>query len=235
MPIEVDAKMSADATGRHGRRRKGPDMKIVARLFLKGLVIVIPLAITLYVIFWIGRSAESAARETLRSVLGIETYVPGMGIAGAALLVIGIGVLTEFWIVRKLIAAGESLILKVPLVKSIYGGLRDLMSFVSSVSGKDEKGKVVMVELAEDLRLLGFVTRETFDDLPEGMGSKEDVLVYLPMSYQIGGFTLAVPRGRIESLDMSAENAMRFALTAGMSRTAAEDESIEERLGDRDG
>jgi uncharacterized membrane protein len=66
------------------------------------------------------------------------------------------------------------------------------------------------------LRLIGFITREDFGDLPVGIGGDDAVAVYLPMSYQIGGFTTMVPRSAVQPVDMSIEQAMRFAVTAGM-------------------
>ncbi len=57
----------------------------------------------------------------------------------------------------------------------------------------------------------------TFDDLPPGLGGEEDVAVYVPYSYQIGGFTLIVARKQIQPLDMRLEDAMRFVVTAGVN------------------
>jgi uncharacterized membrane protein len=79
-------------------------------------------------------------------------------------------------------------------------------------------GQVVMVTVGQpSVRLLGFVTREDFSDCPEGMGGEDKVAVYLPMSYQIGGYTVNVPRSCVEPIDMSFQDAMRYALTAGMA------------------
>jgi uncharacterized membrane protein len=61
------------------------------------------------------------------------------------------------------------------------------------------------------------VTREDFSSLPGKLGASDTVGVYLPMSYQIGGYTVFLPRSAIEPIDMSVEDAMRFTLTAGMS------------------
>ncbi len=66
-------------------------------------------------------------------------------------------------------------------------------------------------------KLLGLVTRQSFEDTPAGMGDEHSVAVYLPMSYQIGGFTLILPRDQIEPIDMSIEDGLRFALTAGVT------------------
>ncbi len=77
--------------------------------------------------------------------------------------------------------------------------------------------QVVMVELPGfGMRLLGFVSRRDFSDLPAGIGAEGDVAVYLPMSYQIGGYTIFLPRSRVQPVDLSREMAMKFILTAGL-------------------
>ena len=70
-----------------------------------------------------------------------------------------------------------------------------------------------------DVRVLGFVTRDEFSDMPENMVSTDSVAVYLPMSYQIGGYTVYVPRSRLTFIDMPREQAMRLAVTAGIKQS----------------
>jgi uncharacterized membrane protein len=107
-------------------------------------------------------------------------------------------------------------------VNTLYGSLRDLTGYFSG-KNTEAMSKVVMVDLLGDgrQRLLGFVTRERFDDLPPGIGEPGMVAVYMPMSYQLGGFTTIVPRSAVTPVAMSIEQAMRFALTAGVRQEAA--------------
>jgi len=72
-----------------------------------------------------------------------------------------------------------------------------------------------------DLRVMGFVTRDDLAGLPPNMSEPGMILVYLPMSYQVGGYTVLVPRASVQPVDMSFEEAMRFTLTAGLSVPAA--------------
>ena len=69
-----------------------------------------------------------------------------------------------------------------------------------------------------EAQLLGFVTLDDHRDLPFA-APEHTVAVYFPMSYQIGGYTLFLPRARLKPLDMSMEDAMRFVVTAGMSKS----------------
>jgi len=77
----------------------------------------------------------------------------------------------------------------------------------------------VAVRVSENIRLIGFVTSEDFSGLPQASkaADKSTVGVYLPMSYQIGGYTVYLPKSQVDPLDMSIEDAMRFTLTAGVS------------------
>ena len=67
-----------------------------------------------------------------------------------------------------------------------------------------------------DMRLLGFLTRSDFSDMAKGVGNEDEMAVYLPMSYQVGGYTVLIPRKRVTPVPMSREEAMRFVLTAGL-------------------
>ncbi len=191
-------------------------MKTVMKTFLKGLTVILPIGVTAYIFYWLAVSAESLLGGLMRAVLPKAWYVRGTGIVVGLAFIFGVGILTGLWVFQRLFEWGEVLLEKIPLVKSLYGGVKDLMGFFSS-SQKDAANRVVMVTVAENVRLLGFVTREDFGDLPEGFGTEGEVSVYLPMSYQIGGFTVVVPRSAVTPIDMSAEDAMRLAMTAGMS------------------
>ncbi|MCF8062271.1 MAG: DUF502 domain-containing protein [Deltaproteobacteria bacterium] len=101
----------------------------------------------------------------------------------------------------------------------MYGAFRELLQFVSRPEDARRLGRqVVMVEIGQTgLECMGFITRDDFGELPEGVGSEDRLAVYIPMSYQTGGHTVTVPRSRVRAVDMGLDQAMRFALTAGMS------------------
>jgi uncharacterized membrane protein len=192
-------------------------VKALTRMFLSGLAAVLPIGVTLFVLYWLGSTAEALLGQGLRLLIPASLYWPGMGVVAGFVLVFAFGALMRAWLFRKVFRWGERVLQRIPLVKALYGSVRDLMGFFS---GSDKKAmhKAVMVALGgTSLRLIGFVTREDFRDLPAGIGGDDTVAVYLPMSYQIGGFTTMVPRSAIQALDMSIEEAMRFAVTAGMS------------------
>lgn len=202
-------------------------MKKIAALFLRGLSAILPIALTFYVLYWLGARAESLLGKIIRFMITDKYYIVGMGVLAGFLLIITVGILLRVWLFRSILGLFEKILKKTPLVKSLYGSIRDMMDFFDK-SKKKQFDTVVMVALGDaDTRLMGLVTRDTFDDLPEGIGDKQTVAVYLPMSYQMGGFTAMVPKSKVQAIDMKVEDALQFVLTAGVS---AEQESDDESL-----
>ncbi len=195
-------------------------MKFLTKAVIKGLAVLLPVALSIWFVYWLGSSAESLLRPAIAEAmerLGLR-YYPGLGVVVGVLAVVLIGLLTHLLLFRTLVEWLGRLMTKIPLVKTVYGGIRDLMDFVTRSQDGGSMNQVVSVRFGEQMRLIGIVTRDDFDGVPDPLLPAEDtVAVYLPMSYQIGGFTLFVPRDRVEPIDMGVEEAMRFALTAGMS------------------
>lgn len=188
-------------------------MKYLSQIFLAGLAAVVPLALTVALLVWLGVQSERLLGGAVRWLLPDALVFPGLGLILGIVLVFGVGLLMQIWLVQRLFAVGEALLERIPLIKTVYGSIRDVMHMFSRRDG-EETGKPVVVHLAgRDEALLGLVTR---DGLEEDMGGADIVAVYLPMSYQIGGYTLLLPRDQVSPLDMGAQEAMRFVLTAGM-------------------
>ena len=192
-------------------------MKGLTRTFLTGLAAILPIVITLALLWWLSTAAEELLGGLLRAILPEPLYFPGLGLLVTLGVIFGIGVLLRAYVVQWLFAWVEGLMDRIPVVKTIHGVVRDMLNLVS---GDLEKkfGDAVLVTLpGTDYRLVGFVTREDFAGLPDELGSEGTIAVYLPMSYQIGGYTLMLPRKQVEPLNLSLEDAMRYTLTAGVS------------------
>jgi uncharacterized membrane protein len=191
-------------------------MRTLGRLALRGLAAVLPLTITLYLLWWAGTGAEALLGGLLKRVLPHTLYVPGLGVLLGLAVLVAAGALANAFVVRRVASRLEALIARLPLLKTVYGSIKDVMSLFSGRDAKERLDKVVTVPLAgSDVALLGFLTR---DSVPEV--APDRVAVYLPMSYQIGGFTVLLPRARVTPVAMSVEDAMRFTITAGMSSKA---------------
>lgn len=191
--------------------------KRISRLFITGLVAVLPVVVTLAILWWLGSGAELVLGHIIRWIIPDRIYIPGMGIVTGLALILVVGALVNAWFFGRLFRWLDGLIGRIPLVKTLYSALRDLMGFM----GGKQAGRftqVVAVEIGQPpVRIIGFVTREDFTGLPDALGEDGRVAVYMPMSYQIGGYLLLVPRRALIPLDMSLDAAMRFSITAGVS------------------
>jgi len=188
-------------------------LKYLGRILLKGLVTILPIGLTLYLIYWLGVTLESVLSGPLHWVIDDRHYLPGMGlVAGLAVLFV-MGMLVNAYVVRRVLRHGEQLVLKVPLVRTLYSAFRDLAKLVNT-DRKSDMQSVVVVRCG-DLRLLGFVTQDVAE-LPGIDAGQALVAVYLPMSYQIGGYTVYVPRDQLEPTTLTVETAMRIVLTGGL-------------------
>lgn len=190
-------------------------MKQAIKLVLQGLAAVLPLGLTLYFIVWLLTNVEGLARPVVLWLVPDGLYFPGLGVVVTLVVLFAVGLLVNAYVIRHLIALGERMMESIPLVKSLYGAIRDLMRVFSLADRKDMKS-VVSIDLGNDTRLIGFVTGEQAGKrlFPEDEDTR--VGVYLPMSYQIGGFTVYVPRERLTPLDIGIEEAMRIAITGGV-------------------
>jgi uncharacterized membrane protein len=201
-------------------------MRRLWNTFLKGLAAILPVALTIYVVFWLGRTAESILGGPLRALLPSDTYWPGLGLLVGFLLVLLVGVLVEVYVVRRLFRFGESVLARIPIVKTIFGALKDFTRFLPAGSKNRDLKRVVRWRMGA-AQLIGFVTEENVSERVAGAGAEDRVAVYFPMSYQIGGYTLYLPRQEIEETDLSVEEAMRLVLIGGVSHGSGSPDPLE--------
>ena len=192
-------------------------MKSIGKIFLTGVFTVLPVVATVYLVVWVLSKVEGFLGSQLKLLIPEEHYHAGMGTLAAVIVIFVVGLLMRAWIFRKIMKLGELAILGIPVVKVVYKALKDLFGMFA----RDQDGEMLQVVSVRypgtGVRLLGFITRTDFSDLPQGVAHAGEVAVYLPMSYQIGGFTVIVPRTEVTPIDMAREEAMRFVLTAGMT------------------
>jgi uncharacterized membrane protein len=188
--------------------------KSIGTTLLTGFITLVPVVLTIYLLFWLAVSSEQVMGGALRWLLPNAFYFPGLGMIAGLVLVFFVGLLMKAIFVRQLFTLGEQILYKLPLIKTIYRVMRDLFDFFSPK--KEGFGQVVIVNL-HDMEMIGFITQEDMERLPETFRNPGRVLVYIPMSYMVGGFTLLIPRENIKPCKMSMDEAMRFVLTAGIT------------------
>jgi uncharacterized membrane protein len=189
-------------------------MRKLGSILLKGLVTILPIGLTVYFVYWLGVTTEGLLSKPIKLAVGQENYWPGMGLVMGFLLLFLVGLAVNAFLVRRVLGMGEDLLLRVPVVKTVYSAIRDMTRLVNTDKKRGDLDRVVTVETQVG-RLIGFVTQEHANTL--GIGGGEDlVAVYLPMSYQIGGYTVYLPRSKLGETDLTVEQAMRIVLTGGV-------------------
>lgn len=194
-------------------------MQYLWKNMFRGLAAVLPITLTLYLIYWIAVYTEKLLHPVITLVVPERFYLPGLGVVAGLVVLFFIGLAVNAWVVQRLFHLVEALLERIPLVKSIYGSLHDFMNYFSAAEQRGGLKQVVMVSFG-GARVIGFLTREQVEDLP-GLqaGDEEIIAVYLPLSYQIGGYTLYLPRSQVEPVDLGMEEAMRRVLTAELSKS----------------
>lgn len=186
-------------------------------IFLTGLFAVLPILVTFSLVMWMIGAAESVFGSLLSVLLPGESYRRGMGLLVAFGVIFAVGLAMQGLVTRQLLHWLDNNLNRIPLIKTIYGAVRDLTDMVSNKGGQ-KLGRVVLLQWPnQPVRMVGFVTVENLSRFK--LAQADDcVAVYLPMSYQIGGHTVIIERRYVTPLDMSLEEAMRFVITAGVSR-----------------
>ena len=142
----------------------------MGKIFLTGLLTVLPVVATVYFMVWLVGIAERVFGRPLQWLVP-EGYQTGMGIVIALAIVFGVGVLMREYFFSRMFRQLERVLLGVPLVRSIYGALRDMLGLFAG--HKEPSLEVVALALpGTACRLLGFVTRQDLADLPQGIAAK---------------------------------------------------------------
>lgn len=185
-------------------------MNWIIKNFLRGLVIVVPIAITVYVV----------VEAFLRIDRLLELRTPGLGFLITIVLIVAVGALATNIVGRTLLRLTETIFTRAPIVRIVYAAVKDLLE--AFVGDQKRFDKPVAVALTPDgaVRSFGFVTQEDLDFL----AMPGHVAVYLPFSYSMSGGLVIVPRERVERLDADSASMMALVVSGGISRVGARHE-----------
>jgi len=196
-------------------------MRRILRYFFQGLLVMVPVGLTVYIVAFTMVKLDVWVNGLLVRA-GAEWCAPGVGVPVALGAVVLAGWLMDLWVFRKLWGLLDRTLEKLPFVKSIYSAIRDTMQFL--FGEKQSFSKVVMVELpGMPHGVMGMVTNE--EPAREVGPAAEGLLgVYVPMAFNLGGYTLYVPADKVRPVDMAVEDAMGFILSGGAARRQIEEE-----------
>jgi len=191
-------------------------MKRVLNYFLQGLLFVVPITITLWVIvksiLWIDSLLPFQVPIKIPGQYDIE--IPGLGLLTIFAFITVMGIISVKYIRNPLFMYTERVIERAPLVKLIYSSVKDLVEAFVGEKRRFNKPVLVTLEKGSHINRIGFITQE---DLSEMGIEKEMVAVYLPFSYSFAGELIILPRENIKPLNASGTDAMKFIISGGVT------------------
>lgn len=180
-------------------------MKRLTKYFLEGLLFLVPLYVTLYVIYFIFTKIDSF----------FQFETKGLGFGVTLLLIMAVGFVSSNLLTKGIVDLVDSMFSKVPLAKMIYTSIKDLIN--AFVGDKKRFKKPVLVEFSpgSGVKVVGFITSESLRKL----GLEDHVAVYLPQSYNFAGYLIVVPRAQVTPLTMESGHVMAFIVSGGVANS----------------
>ena len=178
-------------------------MNYLLKNFLRGLAIVVPIVVTVWVVYEIFTRVDRL----------IALPFPGLGFLAAITFLILIGIVASNYVGRKLFQLTEALFVRAPFVKIVYSSIKDLTDAFVGDRKRFTQAALVRFSAMEGGAMLGFITREDLSVL----GLEGHVAVYFPQSYNIAGNLLLIERSRVTPVDIDSSKAMAFIVSGGVS------------------
>lgn len=178
-------------------------MSRLLNYFLKGVVLLAPLVITVYVCVRVF--------ATIDGWLGIP--IPGVGFVVTVVLITLFGFVASSFLTRRMLAVVEGVLERLPFVRLLYSSTKDLLNAFVGEKRRFDKPVLVAPYPGGEARLLGFVTQETLATI----GMTEHVAVYLPQSYNFAGQLLIFPASAVTQLDAESADVMAFIVSGGVT------------------
>ena len=205
---------------------KGFQFSKLLQYFLQGLLVIAPLAITIYTVYWVVSSIDS--QIPLFTQIGpdgkiyVQNYGLGFLIVIAAICLIGY--LSSFFIKNRIFNLFDSLLVRTPGIRLIYSTVKDFFEAFAGEKKKFNKPALANID-DSDVWRVGFITQ----DDAVNFGFDEYVAVYIPMAYSIAGNVYLLPRNRVKPvINIGASEAMKFAISGGV--TSVEEDKVPGKL-----
>lgn len=188
-------------------------MQFLKRNFLAGLPIMATIGILVWAFTTLDGFLAGPQKWLFKLIFGREFIIPGLGVLLILVGTLIIGLLIAAFVTKSMRRYLNSLLNGAPLVKMLYGALKDL--FQSFASGNKSFDRPVLVRpfTGSSAGMLGFVTNQDLS----GLGLQDQVAVYLPQSYNFAGNVIIVPKDAVTPLPLPSGDVMKFVLSGGIS------------------
>ncbi|TAH26090.1 MAG: DUF502 domain-containing protein [Cytophagales bacterium] len=183
-------------------------MKIFLRFFIRGVVFVIPILITIYIIYTAIRWTDSL----LPSLFNLDWYF-GEGLIAVVLLITLVGYIASTIIAKSLFQSLEYYLYKIPFINLVYSSTKDIVGAIVGDSKKFNQPVIVKWSSETNAHRIGFITQEDLSSIH----LHQMVAVYFPDSYNISGNLFLVPKEHVTFIDISSSEIMKFVVSGGVS------------------
>ena len=191
------------------------------RDFLTGLVILIPIVLTVYlvwsVIAFIDKVVIPIIPPKYNPLDLFEIYIPGLGVILFLIVTTFIGSLASGFIGRQAINIGEKILLRTPIVSTVYNSIKQIIQAVFKPDGTNFKQPCLVEYPRKGVWAVAFISTETYGEIKQKINQGSLVTVFLPTTPNpTSGFMLFIPKDDIIILDMSVEDAAKLIISAGL-------------------
>lgn len=188
-------------------------MQRFAKYFLQGMLLVVPVSITLYVVWACIHWIDSLIYGILGSLMNIPLELPGLGLLTFITIITLLGYIGSNLIAQTVFGSVEAVLNKLPLVKIVYSSIKDLISAFVGDKKKFDQAVLVTINKESGVAKLGFITQQDLSCF----GLQDMVAVYLPHSYNFSGNLFIVPLENVQLLDVPGSEVMKFIVSGGVS------------------
>lgn len=197
-------------------------MKFIVNAVLRGFAIILPVAVTLQLLVWLISSMEGWTAPLLSAVLNEKWYFPGLGLLTFLTLCLIIGLSSNTRGIRAIWQLPGKILMKIPGASQLYGMMQEIIDVMSGKNFADES--VVLVKLPQsDVELIGIVTKKAGikGDRMSSLLGEDQIAVFLPMAYNVGGYTIMVPKQCTRNIDMKPAEALQLVLSGGLGKSGS--------------
>lgn len=189
--------------------------KALLNYLIKGLLIVLPIALSIYIVIWAVTTVDSWLN--VNNILGVDPRtgesrnIPGLGLALVIALILTAGIFVTNFVTEPMYNWFNRWMNRLPGLNFIYSSIKDLTE--AFVGDEKKFNHPVLVEMTADIKRIGFLTQNDLSSI----GLPGDCVVYFPFSYSFAGQVCVVSRDKIKELDMNAADAMKLVVSGGVS------------------
>jgi len=178
-------------------------MKRISQYFLQGLLFLVPLIVTLYVIYKVFIKVDRL----------LDFPVPGLGFLVTIVFITLVGFAASNFLTRNIVNLVDKLFVRLPLVKMLYTAIKDLVNAFVGDKKSFNRPVQVVIDRESNLRVIGFATRDSLDVI----GIKDSIAVYLPQSYNFAGNLIIVNRDQVTPMSADPGEVMKLIVSGGVS------------------